>query len=502
DEDGYLFLTGRIKEIINRGGEKISPAEIDEVLNAHPAVAEALAFSMPDERLGEDVAAAVVLRNTPSPGMETELRDFAASRLVPSKVPRRFVFLDEIPKAATGKALRIGLADRLGLTNGNGDPHTAPPSAGDSIGERRDGAAGHDSTATDSVTMVLLHIWEDVLATAPIGANDDFFDLGGDSLMGARILGRIEETFGKKLTLPSFFEAPTVARMARLLTESPEKGYEFEGSKVIPIRTSGSLPPLFVIGPHPLFRNLVLQLPKQQPVYGLTFPDQRTLSVPFRLEKIAERQLAAIRRFRPQGSFALMGWCADGLLAYEMARMLEARGEEVPLVTMIDAFNPRRWEQGNLWTARTNRLRFHLENLQKRGIKGAAAYGAERFRMLQRRTRRALWRAAYHLQLVTDRRVGDRLRIPEQIVSIAMNAYDPGPYGGRVLLLRAQNRPSGTFADPAAGWKHLIKDLHVADVTGDHVEMFAAGNVHRMAQAIAKQTQHAEAAVAVLTSRG
>jgi acyl-CoA synthetase (AMP-forming)/AMP-acid ligase II len=114
DRDGFLLLTGRLKELINRGGEKVSPLEVDGVLSAHPAVAQALCFSIPHAKLGEEVGAAIVLRE----GMEVserELRDFAAERLADFKVPRRVVFLAEIPKGATGKLMRIGLAEKLGL---------------------------------------------------------------------------------------------------------------------------------------------------------------------------------------------------------------------------------------------------------------------------------------------------------------------------------------------------------------------------------------------------
>ena len=115
DDAGYLRLTGRLKEIINRGGEKISPLEVDEILMDHPAVAQVVTFAMPHGKLGEEVAAAVVLRE----GMtldEHALRDFAGTRLAPFKVPRKIVFLAEIPKGATGKLQRIGLADKLGLS--------------------------------------------------------------------------------------------------------------------------------------------------------------------------------------------------------------------------------------------------------------------------------------------------------------------------------------------------------------------------------------------------
>lgn len=112
--DGYLSLTGRLKEIINRGGEKISPREVDEVLMNHPAVEQVVTFALPHEKLGEEVAAAIVLREGQQ-ATEAELRDFAAKSLAAFKVPRSITLLDEIPKGATGKLQRIGLAEKLGL---------------------------------------------------------------------------------------------------------------------------------------------------------------------------------------------------------------------------------------------------------------------------------------------------------------------------------------------------------------------------------------------------
>jgi acyl-CoA synthetase (AMP-forming)/AMP-acid ligase II len=114
DAEGYLSLTGRLKEIINRGGEKISPLEVDGVLMDHPAVVQVVTFAMAHPKLGEEVAAAVVLREGHT-ATEREIRDFAASRMADFKVPRRVIILDEIPKGATGKLQRIGLADKLGL---------------------------------------------------------------------------------------------------------------------------------------------------------------------------------------------------------------------------------------------------------------------------------------------------------------------------------------------------------------------------------------------------
>jgi acyl-CoA synthetase (AMP-forming)/AMP-acid ligase II len=114
DAEGYLSITGRLKEIINRGGEKVSPREVDEVLMDHPAVAQVVTFAIPHDKLGEEVGAVVVLREGATL-TEKELREFAATRLADFKVPRKVLFMAEIPKGATGKLLRIGLAKKLGL---------------------------------------------------------------------------------------------------------------------------------------------------------------------------------------------------------------------------------------------------------------------------------------------------------------------------------------------------------------------------------------------------
>jgi acyl-CoA synthetase (AMP-forming)/AMP-acid ligase II len=114
DDAGYLRLTGRLKEIINRGGEKISPREVDEVILDHPAVAQVVTFAVPHPKLGEDVAAAVVLKEGQAL-TERELQQFVGQRLADMKVPRKVLFVAEIPKGATGKLQRIGLAAKLGL---------------------------------------------------------------------------------------------------------------------------------------------------------------------------------------------------------------------------------------------------------------------------------------------------------------------------------------------------------------------------------------------------
>jgi acyl-CoA synthetase (AMP-forming)/AMP-acid ligase II/aryl carrier-like protein len=201
DADGYLFLTGRLKEIINRGGEKISPREIDEVLLAHPAVAQALAFAVPDAKLGEEVAAAVVLRpGAPTP--DVELREFASQHLADFKVPRLILILDEIPKGPTGKLQRIGLAEKLGLTSVDSKP-PAPPRA--------------FRPPRDETEAALCRMWEEILGIQPIGVEDDFFRLGGDSILAAQFLKRLREATGCELSMVRLFEAPTISAIARTI---------------------------------------------------------------------------------------------------------------------------------------------------------------------------------------------------------------------------------------------------------------------------------------------
>lgn len=187
DEDGYLFLTGRLKEMINRGGESIAPREIDEALLRHQAVSQAVAFAVPHETLGEDIAAAVVLKPGSS-ASEHELRHFAASSIADFKVPSRIVFVDAIPKGPTGKLQRIGLHERLG-----------------SLLEVR-----YAAPQTEEESWVVA-AFEKVLGHDRVGRDDNFFSLGGDSLRGVRVMIAIAEVLGEDVPVAALFDFPTPA---------------------------------------------------------------------------------------------------------------------------------------------------------------------------------------------------------------------------------------------------------------------------------------------------
>ncbi len=200
DRDGYLFLSGRSKEIVNRGGEKISPREVEEVLMRHPSVEQCVAFALPDSKLGEEVGAAVVLKPGAPPD-EAALQSFSSQVLADFKVPRRVFFLDEIPKGPTGKPQRIGLAEKLGIVE---DGWKAAATA-----------ARHAYQAADPALITrVCGIVAEVLRVSSIGPDTDFFDAGGDSLLGSRFLARLGDEFHCACTLIDLFRNRTAAAMA------------------------------------------------------------------------------------------------------------------------------------------------------------------------------------------------------------------------------------------------------------------------------------------------
>jgi acyl-CoA synthetase (AMP-forming)/AMP-acid ligase II len=195
DDEGYLYLSGRTREMINRGGENIAPREVDEALLEHPAVAEAVTFAVPHATLGEDVAAAVVLRPN-ADATAKNIRQFAAGRLADFKVPRQVLIVEQLPKGSTGKVQRIGLAEKLGLGSAASPTFTAPRTP---------------------LETILAGIWADVLRLDQVGIHDDFFALGGDSLLAAHALTGIHDAVHLEVGVVSLFDAPTVAEMAEYL---------------------------------------------------------------------------------------------------------------------------------------------------------------------------------------------------------------------------------------------------------------------------------------------
>jgi len=200
DSDGYFFLTGRTKEMINRGGENISPREVDEVLLEHPAVVQAVAFAVPHSTLGEDLAVAVMCE-AGSLVTEQELREFAFEQLSAFKVPSQIIFVDEIPKGPTGKVQRIGLGEKL--SDHLQSEHVKPEGP---------------------IESELATLWAWVLDRSDIGRNSNFFACGGDSLMATRLVSRIRSHLGVELGIASIFRQPVLHAQASLISTAMLEG--------------------------------------------------------------------------------------------------------------------------------------------------------------------------------------------------------------------------------------------------------------------------------------
>lgn len=486
DGDGYLFITGRAKEIINRGGQKVSPHEVEAALLGHPAVAHAAAFATPHPSLGEDVAAAVVLcaNTTADAGA---LRAHAAARLAPYKVPRRVAIVDRIPVGATGKVRRVGLAEALGLA-----PHPYAP-------------------ATTAAEARLIGLWEELLDTHPIGIRDDFFDLGGHSLLAARLVERIGETFGVDLPVSLLSRDATIERLATALGQQPSTPWP----SLVAIQPHGSKPPFFCA--HALFGDVVCyaelarSLGPDQPVYGLQAHGLDGVSAPLtRIAAMAARYIEELRAVRPTGPYYLGGYSSGAIIALEIAQQLCARGEEVALLALFDHARPG----CDLLAARGALLPLHL----LRNALVNLPYWLATFLRSSPDRRRALLRQRTRLTASTLAALssgrGDRgvrpgfadlraeleatpgleyvARWPEhrfaviQALHHALRDYAPAPYPGRIAVFRARRQPLLRAHRASMGWDDLAEGGVETYVTpGGHHSMLYRPYVRVLARKLA-----------------
>jgi len=447
DAEGYLFLTGRIKELINRGGEKIAPREVDDVLMDHPAVAQAVTFALPDPRLGEDVAAAVVLRQSDA-ATELELQKFVSQRLAAFKVPRCIVMLDALPKGPTGKLQRLGLATALGLadTPQESDPeHTRPVRDKTYVAPR------------DELELQLVQIWEPLLGVQPIGAQDNFFELGGHSLLAVHVFAQMEKIFGASFPLALLYQAPTIAQLATLLREQQH----LPPSRLLAFRNGGAKPPFFSV--HFGDRRLAHCVEDDQPWYGLHLPSWDGNRNPRTVEAIAAEYIHRIRALQSQGPYFLGGYSFGGVVAFEMAHQLHRQEQAVALLVLV---NPTDW---------------------RRATRGQPTV----IRYLKGLGRKMVWMAG-ELYLVRGRRIPARLR---QRYTTEMNlrtvrTYMPQTYPGRLVLF--QSTQNGT--DVRNTWGLLAADgFELHEVPGDHFTLFEEPYVHVFIAQLTACLQQAQA---------
>jgi acyl-CoA synthetase (AMP-forming)/AMP-acid ligase II/thioesterase domain-containing protein len=465
DADNYLFLTGRIKEMINRGGEKISPREVDEVLLDHPAVAQAVAFAMPDLQLGEEIAAAIVLRQGAS-ATEREIQEFAAARLADFKVPRRVVFLADIPKGPTGKLQRIGLAEKLGLT-GAAESEAGPAARAEFLAPRT------------PVEEALVRIWSAELKVAKVGVRDNFFDLGGDSVLASRVFAVIAKTFGKRLPLTVLFEAPTVEKIAAILGGAGPQAL----SPIVAIKKSGARPPFFCMANWDAFvlAPLAALMDPGQPFYGihpqgLVDPDRPEVEI----NGLASAYLDFIRAVQPRGPYRLGGKCSSGFVAYEVAQRLRAAGEEVALLVLIDTPGPRRMIDALLPVRRgavrlARHVRDHLAAIWRLALSEKRAYVANMFRRYKGRLAPEALAAARAPVEPDERAMWAALK------RARMNYY-PKPYDSRIVMIVTPEYRRPLLSGAALRWRKLaLSGVEVHEMNCGHHSLLREPYVRTLA---------------------
>jgi len=308
DTDGYLRVIGRLKEIVNRGGEKIVLGEVDRAVQGHLAVLEAAGFSVPHPTLGEDLACAVVLRPGRSASPQ-ELRRYARQVLAAEKVPRHFVILDELPRGATGKVQR----QRLNLP-------AAPRSE------------------LTGIPMALCALWRQALRQEPASAVDDFFQCGGDSLSAASLLAAVSADFVIPLEqLDPFFENPNLACLAEIIQDQLASPIQPRQFTFFP---SAPGPALFLVGATASsvlgLRALALALGPARPVTILRTAGEPPDRVPGHLDAVVRDSIAVIRELQPSGPYLVAGHCYGGIVAFEVARQLMSKGESIRRLILLD----------------------------------------------------------------------------------------------------------------------------------------------------------------------
>jgi acyl-CoA synthetase (AMP-forming)/AMP-acid ligase II/thioesterase domain-containing protein len=425
DGDGFIRLTGRLKELINRGGQKIAPREIDEVLLAHPSVKQAVAFAIPHAQLGEEVGAAVEL--SAGEGLEASvLRDWAGSRLAAYKVPRIILKVHEIPKGPTGKVQRIGMAQRLGvLPMDDAERHAAFTPPRNNLEER------------------IAAVWRRMLGRKDIGVLDRFEAVGGDSLLAVGMLATVGAAEGVNLPYLRFLTEGTIESLAKEI----ETGKTRPPSLLVPVQPRGSRPPLIWFPGHDGLVHRVLRLSaalgEDQPVWALDFAQVRGAST---MEELAGTCGRALLDQPALGPWRLAGQCFGAFLAFETAQFLESSGARVDRLILIDALNPA-WRGEQKWSV--------VEAARWNEYRARATYHA---RMLRSGTNRSRYlylrdRAAAFFRGRRAEQVPSGVRGRHRAFS---NIWKPRQWKGEALIVCEAGRRLGA---PAMGWNGVIGQL-------------------------------------------
>jgi amino acid adenylation domain-containing protein len=467
DGEGRLLHLGRKGSGVKVRGESIEPAEVESAILELNCVRDA-AVTVSKDRDGEPrLVAYVVPAQSPGPTVSHVRRRVA--RILPgSMIPSAWFELGELPRNANGKI------DRSALPAPRGErPALDTPFA---------------PTATP-VQIRLAEIWEELLAVRPVGSRDDFFDLGGDSLLAIRMLAQVQREFEVELSPTTLLEASTVEGLAGRIIRS---GRRLQ-APIVALKPGGSrLPLVYAHGDYQsggfYCISLARQLPPEQPLYVLAPCGLDGGPVPSTYGEMADIHVRALRERLPEGPYVLGGTCNGGLVAYEMARRLEASGQSVELLVLYGASAANvRFRRLSRWTrilggllgqsprersdlfARWRAVTLHLDPMTpwKRGL------------YLGRKTGKLLRELAGILGPRRAETVAESASIRDAYLRID-RAYIPGPYSGRVTLLWP-NEGAETPQQAADTWRRVAREVDLHVLPGSHT-VGLAKNVRHLAE--------------------
>ncbi len=464
--NGVLEYHGRIDNQVKIRGYRIELGEIEATLAKLPGVRDCAVIARESGAGGKQLVGYVVPTPGTSPTSE-ELRRGLGETLPDCMVPPQMVLLDALPLTSNGKLDRRALPE--------------PSIATDRVSRSRVSARTPDEKR-------LVAIWTDILGIQDVGVEDDFFELGGQSLQAVTVMSRVQEAFGVSLPAQAFFEAPSIAQFARLLRkDAPAPTW----TSLVPIQTEGKKTPFFLV--HAIggnvfnYRLLSKHLGGSQPFYGLQARGMDGREDPHdSVEKMAEDYLHEVRQVQPHGPYRIGGSSSGGVVAYEMALQLLAMGERVSALVMLDTVrpgpSPARIAEAlasSLQRRLTWRFDYHLGGMLLRSPAEAVDYIAKLVRW-----RRAGPEGQAAAALRSDNhalaRVIDRNRR-------ALAAYRPRPYPGRVLMLLCCDEPDRALYDGRLAWSDLLaRGLNVRFTPGNHENMLDEPQVGGVAAALAQ----------------
>jgi amino acid adenylation domain-containing protein len=459
--DGNLEFLGRTDHQLKIRGFRVEPGEIESALAAHPKVREAAVVARQDpDSPARRLVAYVVAGGDVS---IAELRSQVRERLPEYMVPSAFHFLGALPLTPSGKV------DRRAL------PGLETPAAGEE---------GLSVAPCTPLEEEIAGIWRQVLGVERVGVHDSFFELGGHSLLAVRLLTRIRRQLGRDLPLASLFVGPTIGHQAALLGRQEPP---VASGPLVPLRTEGTRRPLFLV--HPVggsvfcYTELARALGSDQPVYGLQASEEGS---PATLEEMAAGYLGALRAVQPQGPYRLGGWSMGGIVAFEIARQLAARGEEIEQLAVLDVFAPahclagasRVLDEGILraWFARDLAGLLGKPLPAEMGELPADVPLPEAFARAQE-----LGLLPSDLDFTAAARRFGIFRANLRLIE----RYTAHPYPGRIQLFRAAGSHFNDPADSTLGWAALAAGgIRLQQLPGDHWGIVRSPGVETVAAAL------------------